>query len=145
MMHLPIRSSSGGIWRFLARETCGFGVVWQKTIGFAIDIIIIFGFMYFIGYWREGLKEALFKQKLNSNSKLVKISQIILESIAFSAIVLLSLPKEFYPYGEKKYSKFIGHRLIIIPFRLLIIIERLIGWGLMILLISTVSRVMIHY
>ena len=68
-----------------------------------------------------------------------------MESVALSAVALLSLPKEFYPYGEKKYAKFIRQSIIRIPFRLMMVLERLIGWGLLILLINTINRVMIHY
>jgi len=98
-----------------------------------------------MGYWREGLTNAAFKQKLQSKHKLYKIMRIFLESVAFSAVALFSLPKEFYPYGEKKYAKFIGRNFIRIPIRLLMVFERLIGWGLLILLINTVSRMMIRY
>jgi uncharacterized protein YjbI with pentapeptide repeats len=125
--------------------TCGFGVIWQHTIKFAIYVMMIFGFIYFMGYWREGLTNAAFEQKMQSKYKLHEIAQIFLESVSFSVVALLSLPREFYPYDENKYITFIGRKFVRIPFRLLMVIERLIGWGLLVLLINTMSRVMIHY
>jgi uncharacterized protein YjbI with pentapeptide repeats len=134
-----------GLYDLFAWLTCGFGVIWQHTIIFAICMLMIFGFIYFMGYWREGLTNAAFKHKLQSKYKLHEIVQIFLESVSFSVVALLSLPKEFYPYGNNKYTIFIGRKFIRIPFRLLMVLERLIGWGLLILLINTISRVMIHY
>jgi hypothetical protein len=130
-----------GFSDLLAWLTCGFGVKYENTICLSIFTLVVFGLMYFMGSWREGLVNAASRKKLQHEPKLLKIVQIFLESVALSAVALLSLPKEFYPYGEKKYVKFIGRN----PFRLLMVIERLFGWGLLILFINTLSRVMVHY
>jgi hypothetical protein len=117
---------------YLGWLSCGFGVSWLNTIYLAIFMLISFGFLYFVGCWRERPSNAKFKQKVT-------------ESLALSAIALFSLPRELYPYGEERYIRLIGRNIMQIPFRLLIFFERLIGWALLILFIGTLSRIIIRY
>ncbi len=59
--------------------------------------------------------------------------------MAFSAMVILSLPSDWYPYGKDDYSRLVSSHLFAA------ILERLIGWGLMLLLIGTLTRLMVRY
>jgi hypothetical protein len=115
---------------YLAKYTCGFGVKWDYTIGFAILVWMLFGLLYCMG------------------------DHFPKESFAFSAVALFSLPRESFPYGDEKYNSVLGNNIswnilflqtLKCPFRFLFSFERLIGWGLLILFINTLSRVMMHY
>jgi hypothetical protein len=113
--------------------SCGYGVKPERTVIFALFIMVLFGIIYSIKYYQE--------DSLNMSS--------FKEAFAFSAVALFSLPKELYPYGEKKYIKLVGRSfrlyLLKIPFRSLVFFERIIGWGLLLLFINTLTRVMIRY
>ena len=110
----------------LALYTCGYGVRMEYTIGMSIIMLILFGIVYFVISWSGGINESSSLQKVN-------------ESIWFSAIILLSAPKELYPLKNGIYETY-AERI-----KYFTIIERFIGWGLLLLLINTLSRVMIRY
>lgn len=112
---------------YLSFASCGFGVRWLHTIYSGIFCIILFGFVY------------SFMINQNGSNKYTRI-QRILKSIWFSAVVLLSVPSELYPQRSKEYKKYANQIKYHLP-----ILERLIGWGLLLLLINTLSRLMIHY
>lgn len=109
----------------LGKQTCGYGVRVIRTIFFAINIFIIFGFIYSFILLRSFNKENYYK--------------IINESFLLSLIILLSAPCELYPPGVDAY------RTNTDKIKYWPILERLIGWALMLLLINTLSRVMIRY
>jgi hypothetical protein len=120
---------------YISRVSCGYGVKWFNTIKTGLFILILFGIVYFLGSMPSG-----FWWKTEKSI----ILQKFLESITFSAVALLSLPKEFYPYDLAQYDNIIigKHR---VKFRILASIERLLGWSLLILFIGTLSKVMIRY
>lgn len=115
---------------YLSWLSCGFGVRWSHTIGFAVLIWILFALFYYI-WGIHSLKGPL----------------------AFSAVALLSLPKEIYGDDDeykKLMDKYLPNILYLgiinkISFRVPFVLERLIGWGLLILLVNTLSRLMIRY
>jgi uncharacterized protein YjbI with pentapeptide repeats len=120
-------SNIDGPFDILAQYSCGFGVRLPQTIYFAIFWLILFGLVYFLMIVaRSGFdKEMIIKQ--------------LLDSFWFSAIVLLSVPSELYPKKidiYKEYTRAIRYHLPIL--------ERLIGWGILILFINTLSKAMLH-
>ena len=111
----------------LAQYSCGFGVRWLQTIYFGIFWLVSFGLLYFlmITTQRGFKKEMIVKQLLNS--------------FWFSAMVLLSVPSELYPRRNPIYKEYASKIKYHLP-----ILERLIGWGILILFINTLSRTMLH-
>jgi len=101
----------------LALYTCGYGVRMDYTIFSSIIILIAFGFIYLGRSWSGGITDSSFLQKVN-------------ESFWFSAIILLSAPKELYPLETRTYETYAE------KIKYFTIIERFIGWGLLIILIS---------
>jgi hypothetical protein len=106
--------------------SCGYGVRFSHTIFSAIAVIILFC-IYF------ALKERTF----NLRGKLLRAK--IIEITFFSAMILLSLPADWYPFKDNKYIKYKKINLYAI------ILERLIGWCLMLILIGVLTRIMIRY
>jgi hypothetical protein len=127
--YITYRFHYASIIDYMIFGLCGFGLRPLNTILSAITIMTIFGLIYCFA----------------KDSKSTKSSQKMWDALAFSAVALFSLPKELYPYGEKKYTKLMGQNPFGVPFRMLVFFERLIGWGLLILFINTLSRVMIQY
>lgn len=76
-------------WLFGA--ICGYGVKPERPIIFGGILIIFFGIIYYWGSRHHPHFTCNFRQK-------------IMESIFFSAVALLSLPKELYPYGPATYD-----------------------------------------
>jgi hypothetical protein len=109
-----------------AFASCGYGVRLSHTIFSAIAIMIVFGIYFALKERAFNLRGKLFRAKL-------------IETIFFSAMILLLLPSDWYPYGDKKYDKYKKLNLYSIIF------ERLIGWSLMIILIGVLTRIMIRY
>jgi len=60
-------------------------------------------------------------------------------AIYFSTMMLLSLPTVWYPPGKEEFTELLKLHMYSA------ILERLIGWGLMLLLIGTLSRLMVRY
>jgi hypothetical protein len=110
--------------------TCGYGVKVGHTILSAIIIFFMFGVVYSIIGLRIGPRQAFGK---------VNRIQIIEESFLFSLVILFSAPGELHPLGVDTYRRFTDN------IKYWPVLERLIGWGLMLLLINTLSRVMIRY
>ncbi len=108
--------------------TCGYGVRWHYTIISAIVVMIIFGFYF---SFKEGIVRLHIREKFPD----------IWKSIFFSLVILISAPTDWYPriFGEKIYNGYIINN------RYSILLERMIGWSLLILLINTLCRVMIRY
>lgn len=110
----------------LAWISCGYGVRWHHSIYSGIFVLIFFGLVYAL------IIIGLDPDKANYLFK-------IKESFWFSVIVLLSAPKELYPLEGERYEYYAKH------VKYLPILERIIGWGLLLLFIGTLSRVMIRY
>lgn len=104
------------LWDILSLSVFGYGVKWEYTIGFALIIISIFG-LWFSRYMDGDLFKAL----------------------SISAFVLFSLPSDWWGKQKSDFSEFMSKHMKSA------IIERLIGWGLLILLLNTLSRVIIRY
>lgn len=111
----------------MAWISCGYGVRWQYTIITGLALTILFGFYYFI-------KGSFGK----SNSC---ICPSFKESIFFSLTILTSSPTDWFGhfFDTNKYG------ILVKANKNSIFIERMIGWGLIIVLINTLSRVMIRY
>jgi tetratricopeptide (TPR) repeat protein len=109
----------------LAWISCGFGIRWWHTVLSGVGVLIFFTFLYFGLSWHKGLNKVGLKN--------------LSQSFWFSLIVLLSAPKELYPLKTEFYDNYSEH------IKYWPVIERIIGWGLLILLINTLSRVMIRY
>ena len=109
----------------LAWLSCGYGVRAINTIYFGLFWLAIFGVVYFF--------MIRFDSKTNSMQQLG-------ESFWFSTMVLLSVPSELFPEKADKYKEYARKIKYHLP-----ILERLIGWGLLIVFITTLSRVMVRY
>lgn len=121
-----------GPYDVLAWITCGFGVKWLQTIYFSISLLIIYGWVYFLTIVRNDPKEMI------DNPKEIIATQLF-DSLWFSAMVLLSIPSELYPKKIDVYREYTKHMKYHLP-----ILERLMGWGILILFINTLSRSMLH-
>jgi len=110
----------------LAFASCGYGVSIFNTIISSIGIIVFF-WVYFCIRSRV--------DRLDWNDFILKLKELF----SFSTIILISAPSDFYPFGKKKYTKYINQ------YNKEANLERLIGWSLFILLINTLSRIMIRY
>ncbi len=114
---------------FFSYISCGFGVYWPQTIFFGLFSLLLFGLAYFVQMDLVQIRE------LEEHSLLKTIS----DSLWFSSVVLLSIPRELYPNKEDIYKIYAKNISFHLP-----ILERLIGWGILILFINTLSRVMLH-
>lgn len=124
------------IWDFIAWLTCGYGVRWQNPILFGVVVLVFFGF--YLEFWDLGrfLWSSIRKQSINQDYHFFRRLKA---SMAFSATTLLSLPSEWYPFGNDEYYRLLKRHICCS------ILERLIGWGLMLLLIGTITRLMVRY
>lgn len=122
----------------LAWLTCGYGVRWFHPIFSGFFVIIAFGIYYDVLDMDSLIIRYFFRRKSFRDLK-KELIEGFKRTFSFSMIALLSLPPEWYPYGKEEYSKFIKSYLFSA------IIERLIGYGLMLLLIGTLTRLMVRY
>jgi hypothetical protein len=129
---------------YYVAKSLGFGVRSDYIVEFAILTLIIFGFFYSYGYYMDPRSRTSYKRAF-------------FLSLMFSAMALFSLPREVFPSGNKydasgnNYDKLMESHLYLFPegtarisLRLVFASERLIGWGLLILFINTLSRVMLY-
>jgi hypothetical protein len=128
----------GKLFDYISWLSCGYGVRWQHPILSGIMIAILFG-IYFESYCLRK-KAAIFfhKQELKNPCKYDFI-QNLKKSMSFSLMLLLSLPPEWSIFGRDEFAKFV------IRHWFSSILERLIGWGLILLLIGTLTRLMVRY
>jgi hypothetical protein len=133
---------------YIIWASCGYGVKPFHPIYSGVFILILFGVFYFLGsmhgFWNNFKNLNIPRDSPKGQNK-----RKMIESLIFSVIALLSLPKDFYPYGPAKYDNLLGRNIKIYNYnlqliRILAVIERLIGWSLLLLFINTLSRVMIH-
>ena len=119
-MHSHFRSSfsfSEFFLGMLSLVTSGYGVHLINTIFCAIFILFIFGLQF---------------------SRYVVVDWDLKEALVLSAMILLSLPLDWRS-SKRNYTKLVEDHLFLVT------LERLIGWGLLIILIGTFSRITIRY
>ncbi len=126
------------LFDYLSWLSCGYGVRWQYTIISGFLVSILFGF-----YWEsytvmKMISGPLFRGE-SIHFQIDEIKQSLKTSLYFSFMTLLSLPMEWFPLGKAGYEGLAKAHL------LSAILERLIGWGLMLLLLGTLSRLMVRY
>lgn len=125
---------------YVAWLSCGYGVRWQYTIVSGLVMIALFGVYFEFNYLARTTVNILLKRNAQSrNSSISDLWRSIKKSLSFSTMTLLSLPSDWFPYGKEEYSKSVKSHLYAA------ILERLIGWGLMLLLIGTLTRLMVRY
>ncbi len=123
---------------YISWLSCGYGVFWHHTILTGMLVTILFG----IYYETKDAESVLLNHFLRKNTikfSLHEFVQKLAKMMLLSTVILLSLPSDWYPYGKYEYAKSIQHHLYSA------ILERLVGWGLMLLLIGTLSRLMVRY
>lgn len=123
---------------YFAWLSCGYGVRWQHTLLLGVLVMVIFGVYYEIGYLTRAVID-IFNKGSAKKPSLIDLWKSMKKSISLSAMILLSLPSDWFPYGKDAYSNYVRSHLPIA------ILERLIGWGLMLLLIGTLTRLMVRY
>lgn len=126
------------IFDYLSWLSCGYGVRWTHPILSGLLVMIIFGLYFGSINIIKFISESLIKNKM-SDFSMHYLRQKLKISMIFSAMVLLSLPSEWFPFEKKQYAKMAQQHLCCVT------LERLIGWGLMLLLIGTISRLMVRY
>jgi uncharacterized protein YjbI with pentapeptide repeats len=134
----PAHELTAAIIDYLAWISCGYGVRWTHTILSGILIIFLFAIYYAISESAVDLSElpsGKRSMKALNDGVLRNIRNITLLSI----ICLLSLPGEMYPNGKKAYSRFLRRHFFAV------ILERLLGWGLLLLMIGVISRLIVRY
>jgi uncharacterized protein YjbI with pentapeptide repeats len=134
----PPHELEGKFWDLLAWISCGYGVRWTHPILSGVLVTFLFGTYYWISN-----TYIIFGRLLTERNSIKTIQKELLDelkrALLLSIICLLSLTGEWYPYGKEEFSKFVrGHFVTAI-------LERLIGWGLVLLLIGTLTRLMVRY
>jgi uncharacterized protein YjbI with pentapeptide repeats len=123
---------------YISWLSCGYGVRWQHPILSAILIAVLFG-IYYESYNLVNVAANRFhRQEVNDIYKYDFIHNFK-KSLSFSTMMLLSLPSEWSRFGREEYAKFVVRHWFAG------IVERLIGWGLMLLLVGVLTRLMIRY
>jgi hypothetical protein len=123
---------------YLAWLSCGYGVRWQHTILSGILVMLLFGIYFEYSNIAKSISDLL-TQRDARDVRIRNTVKSIKKSLSFSAMILLSLPSDWFPYGKDEYSSSVKSHLYSA------ILERLIGWGLMLLLIGTLTRLMVRY
>jgi hypothetical protein len=123
---------------YIAWLSCGYGVRWHYTILSGILVMVLFG-LYYESYNLKNVVPNFFRRGDSKRACKYEFKENLKKAISFSAITLLSLPSEWSPFGRDEYNNFVKHHLCCTIF------ERMIGWGLLLLLIGTLSRLMVRY
>lgn len=110
----------------LSWVSCGYGVRLLHTILSGLGVMLFFGLYFSLRSVIAGFGKGGFGQEFKA-------------SLSFSAIVLISAPSDWYPFGKETYADLIKRYIYSAIF------ERLIGYGLIVLLIGILSRLMIRY
>lgn len=122
---------------YISWLSCGYGVRWQHTILSATAVALLFG-LYYESYYLIRITNFLYNKELKNSCKYDFI-QNFKKSMSFSVMLLLSLPPEWSKFGRDEFAKFVTRHWFSS------ILERLIGWGLVLLLIGTLTRLMVRY
>jgi uncharacterized protein YjbI with pentapeptide repeats len=123
---------------YISWLSCGYGVRWQNPILSAILIAILFG-IYYESYNIVNVAANRFHRKKPNDYYKYNFIFNFKKSLSFSTMMLLSLPPEWSRFGREEYTKFVVRHWFAG------IVERLIGWGLMLLLIGVLTRLMVRY
>jgi hypothetical protein len=123
---------------YISWLSCGYGVRWQHPILSAILIAILFG-IYYESYNLVNVAANRFYRKTSNDLYKYDFIFNFKKSLSFSTMMLLSLPPEWSRFGREEYTKFVVRHWFAG------IVERLIGWGLMLLLIGVLTRLMVRY
>jgi hypothetical protein len=126
------------IFDYLSWFSCGYGVRWQHPILSGIVMAILFG-IHFESYCLIRKTANFFNKRESKNPCKYSFFQNFKKSMSFSVLLLLSLPPEWSHSGRDEFAKFVTRHWFSS------ILERLIGWGLVLLLIGTLSRLMVRY
>jgi uncharacterized protein YjbI with pentapeptide repeats len=126
------------IFDYVAWISCGYGVRWHHTIFFGFMVIFLFGIYYDLDYLITAAINLILKKNQESLMS-YDLARSLKEATSISALILLSLPPEWYPSKSELYKKLVDSHIYLATF------ERLIGWGLMLLLVGTLSRLMVRY
>jgi uncharacterized protein YjbI with pentapeptide repeats len=126
------------LFDYIAWVSCGYGVRWHHTILSGFLVVILFGIYFEIGYTVRAATNLILKKNLISSMS-YDLTGRLKKSTSISAMILLSLPPEWYPSRSESYKKLVESHIYSATS------ERLIGWGLMLLLIGTLSRLMVRY
>ena len=112
----------------LAWITCGYGVRWLNTIMSALLVLTIFAFYF-------SLKDGFVK--MHNHGVLPDLEK----SFYFSIIIILSAPTDWYVniFSNELYVAYVKNN------KYSIILERILGWGILLLLVNTLLRLMIRY
>lgn len=110
------------IWDCLAWATCGYGISWLNTILFALVVSVFFTFIYSAKAWHK-----------------TSIKPDYGELFWLSIIILVSAPKEMFPAGAAKFEELAKE------YWYLSVIERVIGWGLLVLMINILLRLTMRF
>lgn len=110
------------LWDYLAWATCGYGVSWLNTILFALIVSVLFTLIYSAKTWYT-----------------TSVKPDYGNMFWLSIIVLISAPKEMFPFGSANFEELMKKHWY------LSIIERIIGWGLLVLMINVLIRLTMRY
>lgn len=128
----------GKLFDYMSWLSCGYGVRWQHPILSGIAIALLFGLYYESYCLRRKGSNFFGGQELKIPREYDPLENLK-KSMSFSVMLLLSLPPEWSIFGRDEYAKFVTRHWFSS------ILERLIGWGLVLLLIGTLTRLMVRY
>jgi hypothetical protein len=126
------------LFDYIAWISCGYGVRWHHAIFSGFLVAILFGIYFDL----DNLTRAAINLTMKTNrisSVFCDLAGSLKKSISISALILLSLPSEWYPSRSGLYKELVNSHIYSATF------ERIVGWGLMLLLIGTLSRIMVRY
>lgn len=123
---------------YLSWLSCGYGIRWHHTISTALFMAVLFG-IYYETRDIESILLGYIMRRNNTKFSLHEFRQKLVKTMSLSIMILLSLPSDWYPYGKDEFAKSIQRNLYSAIF------ERIVGWGLMLLLIGTLTRLMVRY
>jgi uncharacterized protein YjbI with pentapeptide repeats len=123
---------------YISWLSCGYGVRLHHPILSAIFIAMLFGIYYESYDFVDVAANRFRRQETNDLYKYDFINNFKI-SLLFSLMMLLSLPPDWSRFGRDKYRKLVMRHWFTG------ILERLIGWGLMLLLIGVLTRLMVRY
>jgi uncharacterized protein YjbI with pentapeptide repeats len=128
----------GKFFDYLSWLSCGYGVRWHHPILSGFMIAILFG-LYYESYNLKSIVAIFHHKKEIDNNFNWDLIHDFKKSLSFSVMLLLSLPPEWSRFGREEYVEFVRRHWFSG------IMERLIGWGLVLLLIGTLTRLMVRY
>jgi uncharacterized protein YjbI with pentapeptide repeats len=126
------------LFDYIAWISCGYGVRWHHTILSGFLAVILFGIYFELDYLIRAAINLIQKKNLVSSMS-YDLAGNLKKSISISALIILSLPPEWYSSYSEAYKKLVNSHIYSAT------LERLIGWGLMLLIIGTLSRLMVRY